>query len=133
PAVRVLATSREPLRVEGEALWPVAPLAVPGAGARSAHQVVASPAVRLFVERARAASPDFGLGDANAAEVAEVCRRLDGLPLALEFAAVRLAALSLDDLAAQLGDQLGVLTSGRRLAPPRQRTVRATLEWSSRL
>ena len=117
PRLRILATSREPLRLRGERCVPVAPLDVPAATA-------------LFVDRARDRRPDFRLTDDNAAAVAELCRRLDGLPLALELAAGRIALLEPDQLVARLADALPVLEGGPRDAPARQRTIRATLEWS---
>jgi predicted ATPase len=116
-ALRVLATSREPLRLRGERCVPVAPLAV-------------SDAITLFVDRARDRRPDFGLNDANAPAVAELCRRLDGLPLALELAAGRVGLLEPEQLVARLADALPLLEGGPRDAPARQRTIRATLEWS---
>ena len=117
PALRVLATSREPLSLRGERCLPVAPLAVPDA-------------ITLFMDRARDRRPDFGLTDANSAAVAELCERLDGLPLALELAAGRVGLLGPEQLVARLGDALDVLEGGPRDAPARQRTIRATLEWS---
>jgi predicted ATPase/DNA-binding SARP family transcriptional activator len=109
----ILATSREPLRVQAERLYPVAPLD-------------ASPAVALFADRARARDPAFSVTPA----VAEICRRVDGLPLAIELAAARLGLLSPDALAERLTDALAVLDRGPRDAPERQRTLRATLDWS---
>ncbi len=115
--LRVLATSREPLRLRGERCLPVAPLDE-------------SEAITLFVDRARDRRPDFGLTDANAAAVAGVCRRLDGLPLAVELAAGRIGLLSPEQLRARLTDALPLLEGGAQDAPARQRTMRATLEWS---
>ena len=113
----MLATSREPLRLRGEQCLPVAPLAV-------------SDAIALFVDRARERRPDFGLTDGNAPAVAELCRRLDGLPLAIELAAGRVGLLEPEQLVARLADALPLLEAGPRDAPARQRTIRATLEWS---
>jgi predicted ATPase len=117
PRLRILATSREPLRLRGERCVPVAPLDLPDG-------------IVLFVDRARDRRPDFGLTDDNAAAVAELCRRLDGLPLALELAAGRIGLLEPEQLVARLADALPVLEGGPRDAPARQRTIRATLEWS---
>jgi predicted ATPase/class 3 adenylate cyclase len=118
PRLKLLATSREPLRVAGERVYPVPPLELE-------HD-----AVELFVERAQAAKPDFELTGENAADVHELCRRLDGLPLALELAAARITLLTPEALLDRLGDRLALLTGGARDLPERQRTLRATLEWS---
>lgn len=129
PGVRVLATSREPLGVADERVRAVPPLDLPPEGADAAA-VAAAGAVRLFTARAAAASPGFALDAENAAAVAALCRRLDGIPLALELAATRVRALDVRDLAARLHDRFRVLGSGRRTAPPRQRTLRAVIDWS---
>ncbi|MBA8951197.1 BTAD domain-containing putative transcriptional regulator [Actinomadura namibiensis] len=129
PGPRVLATSREPLGIAGEHVWPVAPLEVPGAGA-GPGEVRESPAVRLFEARARAAAPEFALDDGNAEAVATLCRRLDGVPLALELAAARVRAFGVHRLAERLDDRFRLLASGRRAAPARQRTLRAVMDWS---
>lgn len=129
PQVRVLATSREPLKVAGEASWPVPPMTVPPAD--EAAEVGNPPeAVVLFVERARAADPTFDLTERNAPAIAAICRRLDGLPLAIELAAARVRALSVEDIAARLHDHLAVLSAGSRTALPRQQTLEATVAWS---
>ncbi|CAL9405997.1 hypothetical protein SUDANB58_01545 [Streptomyces sp. enrichment culture] len=128
PALRVLATSQEPLAVAGERLHPVAPLDLPGPDGTDRPE--RSGAVRLFVARATAAAPGFRLEPGNAAAVATICRRLDGLPLALEMAAARVRALPVADLAARLDDRFRVLTAPLRAAPARQRTLRATIDWS---
>jgi predicted ATPase len=139
PHVTVLATSREALAAEGEVAWPVPPLAAPPAGAPhgadtpTAAALASYESVQLFVERARSASAAFALTDANAAPVAAICARLDGLPLAVELAAASVAALGVDQVAARLDDALGVLTRGRRTALPRHRTLRAVLDWSYQL
>jgi len=129
PGVRALATSREPLGVAGERLHPVPPLDVPPEGAGSAA-VAASGAVRLFAARAAEASAGFTLDEGNGAAVAALCRRLDGIPLALELAATRVRVLDVRDLAGRLDDRFRVLGSGHRTAPPRQRTLRAVIDWS---
>ena len=138
PHVRVLATSREPLGVTGEAVWPVPPLPVPAApSARGGVWPAAAvcdagtyAAVRLFVERARAAALGFALTEANAGAVVEICARLEGLPLALELAAARAGSLSVQQIAARLDDCLSLLTRGDRTAPRRHQTLRAALDWS---
>jgi predicted ATPase/class 3 adenylate cyclase len=131
--VKVLATSRVPLRVSGEQELPVPPLSVPGDGAISADEALRSEAVRLFVERATAARPDFRLSDDSAATVADIVRRLDGLPLAIELAAARLRALSVQSLGERLDRRLAVLTGGARDLPVRQQTLRDTIAWSYEL
>lgn len=134
PQVRVLVTTREPLGLPGELVWPVLPLALPpGRRAASRADLEASPAIQLWCERAAAALPGFALTDDNAGLVARICTRLDGLPLAIELAAARLRVLSLEDIADALDHQLEVLTSVDRGAPDRHRTLRATLDWSFRL
>jgi predicted ATPase/DNA-binding SARP family transcriptional activator len=131
PEVRVLATSREPLRVPGEARWPVPPLPVPPPGPGSVAELADFAATRLFLERAAAATPEFAVHDqTEAAAVAEVCRRLDGLPLAIELAAARSGALPPPQLAARLDDRFRLLTAGARTALPRQQTLRAVMDWS---
>jgi non-specific serine/threonine protein kinase len=131
PALQVLATSRAPLRLRGERLFPVAPLAVPHPDrSPPLADLAETAAVALFVERARAADPGFVLGDRNAAAVAEICRRLDGLPLAIELAAARLRVLSPAALQALLSQRLRVLTGGERDLPARQRTLRDAVAWS---
>ncbi|GGV16244.1 hypothetical protein GCM10010182_41310 [Actinomadura cremea] len=127
-ALRILATAREPLGVSGERLHPVAPLAVPDGAELPALAHV--PSVRLFTARAAAADPGFTLDASNAAAVAAVCRRLDGLPLALELAAARVRALGPATLAERLDDRFRLLRSDRRDAPARQRTLHAAIEWS---
>ncbi|MGK5671652.1 BTAD domain-containing putative transcriptional regulator [Micromonospora sp. URMC 106] len=129
PELRLLATGREPLGVAGEVTLPVPPLALPEPRA-TAEQVARAPAVRLFLARARAVEPRFTLDAGTAATVATICRRLDGVPLALELAASRLRALDLAELAARLDDRFRLLSSGRRTAPARQQTLRAVIDWS---
>lgn len=120
PNVRIVATSREPLRVGAEHIYRVPPLAEPFA-------------IDLFAERAQAARPDFALTDSNAAAVAEICRRLDGIPLAIELAAARVGLLSVTEIAEKLDQRFSILTAGRRAAIPRQQTLRALIEWSYNL
>jgi non-specific serine/threonine protein kinase len=128
--VKLLVTDREPLGVEGETLFTVPTLGVPAAGVRTAVAANQSEAVRLFRERARAASAEFELTDANAATVAEICRRLDGIPLALELAAARVRLLGVDQIRARLGDRFKLLTRSGGGAPSRQQTVLAVIQWS---
>ncbi|GAA2310446.1 BTAD domain-containing putative transcriptional regulator [Actinomadura luteofluorescens] len=131
PEVRILTTSREPLEVGGEAVWAVPPLEPPDAAQETAPAALRrSSAVRLFVARAAAASPGFALTDGNAGAVAAICRRLDGIPLALELAATRVRALGADEVAARLRDRFRLLSAGRRDVPRRQRTLRAAIDWS---
>jgi len=129
PRLRVLATSREPLGVLGEALCPVSPLGLPDPGV-SAGEAMTYPALRLFADRVAAVRPGFTVTDDNVAIVVELCRRLDGLPLAIELAAARLRSLPLEELAARLSDRFWLLTGGIRTALPRHRTLRAVVAWS---
>ena len=131
PGLRILATSREALGVAGEATWVVPPLSVPDPRRPTTPEETAtSESVLLFLDRARYRRPAFALTPQNASAVAEICRRLDGIPLAIELAAARVATMSVEEIAARLGDSLGLLTQGSRTAPPRQRTLRAALGWS---
>jgi predicted ATPase/DNA-binding CsgD family transcriptional regulator len=127
PRLRILATSREALQVPGEHLYPVAPLPVPEAGQRQGE---AYPAMTLFAERAAAADPRFAVTDDNTGLIAEACRLLDGIPLAIELAAVRLRVLSLEQLVDRLDDRFRLLATGNRGAVPRHQTLRAAVEWS---
>ncbi|MCK9868166.1 transcriptional regulator, partial [Nocardiopsis dassonvillei] len=129
PDLRVLATSREPLGVPGEVLFGVEPLPVPSADT-PADRVGDSGAVRLFAERAAASAPGFALTPDNAADVALLCRRLDGIPLALELAATRVRALGVTGVLSRLDDRFRLLATARRHLPPRQRTLRAMVDWS---
>lgn len=129
PGLRVLATSREPLAVDGEALLPLAELTLP-APDDGVEQAGKAASVRLFTERAAAVRPGFRLDAATLPDVVRVVRGLDGLPLALELAAARLRTLSLPDLADGLSDRFRLLTTGSRTAPPRHRTLRAVIAWS---
>jgi predicted ATPase len=131
PGVRILATSREPLRVEGEQVHRLSALENPPPSALlTAAEALAFPAVQLFVERAAGSMGEFELDDADAPIVAEICRKLDGVPLAIEFAASRIDAIGVRGIAARLEGGLRTLTGGRRTALPRQQTMRATLDWS---
>ncbi len=131
PGVHVLATSREPFRVEGEWVYRLPPLqSPPVATGISAEEALRFPAVQLFVERTAAALGDYVLSDADAPIVADICLKLDGIPLALEFAAARVNCFGIGGLAARLEDRLSLLINGRRTALPRQQTMRATLDWS---
>jgi predicted ATPase/DNA-binding CsgD family transcriptional regulator len=130
PQLRVLATSRVPLVVEGEATFEVAGLPVPDPDAYSASTVAAADAARLFEVRARQVATEFRIGPENASAVAEICQRLDGIPLAIELAAARVRVLAPAQIAAGLSDRFGLLTGGVRGAPARQRTLEASLDWS---
>jgi predicted ATPase/DNA-binding SARP family transcriptional activator len=133
PALRVLVTSRSPLRVGAEHVYAVPPLPVPGPGDETAATIERIGSVRLYTDRARATLPEFALTDENAAAVARVCRALDGLPLALELAAARVRTLGPAGTADRLGQRLSLLSRGARDLPPRQRSLRATLDWSVQL
>jgi predicted ATPase/DNA-binding SARP family transcriptional activator len=127
PRLRILATSQESLGLAGEVLWSVPPLDVPGPGA---EDVLEFSAVRLFAARASAAAPEFALTAGNTGAVAEICRRLDGIPLALELAATKMRALGAHQLLSRLDDRFRLLAAGHRDAPARQRTLRAMIDWS---
>lgn len=132
----VLATSREPLTIDGEVAWAVPALGLPTreiATALRADHVAGSEAVQLFLDRAAAVTPRFALTDENARAVADICTRLDGMPLALELAAAVVPVLGVDGLAARLDDALTLLARGKRTSLPRHRTLRAVLDWSYEL
>lgn len=129
PGLRVLATSREPLGLGGEVVWSVPPLEVPSASL-AVEGIADCSAVQLFVTRAAAASRDFTLSAETAADVAVLCRRLDGIPLALELAATRVRALGVRGLVARLDDRFRLLATGHRGAAPRQQTLLAMIDWS---
>ena len=131
--MRVLATSREPLRAEGEYLYRIPPLAVPPQGVEDVEELLRHSSVRLFVARACATDPHFHAEGPNAAAAAVICRRLDGIPLAIELAAARGAALGIAEIAARLDDRFHLLTDGHRRALPRHQTLRATFDWSYEL
>src|SRR6266498_4051751 len=130
PGLRIIATSREPLRVAAEVVFQVPPLSTPPAGLLAAADLVRYEAVRLFSDRASAAVPGFSLGPGNAASVSALCRALDGVPLAIELAAAWVRVLSVEQIAARLGGRFQLLTTGDRTAPARHRTLRATIDWS---
>ena len=129
PRLRIMCTSREPLAITGEMIVPVAPLELP-VGQVSADEALAVPAVRLFADRAASASTGFVVDADTVAEVIDLCRRVDGLPLAIELAAARLRSMTLSQLAARLDDRFRLLTGGSRTAMARQRTLRAVVDWS---
>jgi predicted ATPase/DNA-binding winged helix-turn-helix (wHTH) protein len=134
PGVSILTTSREPLRAEGEALHRLAALELPsGSVGLSASDALRYSAIQLFSERAMAAEDGFALADADVPAVLEICRRLDGIPLALELAAARIGVFGVRDLAAHLDDRFRLLTTGRRTALPRHQTLGAALDWSYQL
>jgi predicted ATPase/DNA-binding NarL/FixJ family response regulator len=139
PGLRVVATSREPLGVRGEVIWRVPPLGLPLAAGEPAHspvdvsELARSEAIQLFVQRAAAVRPGFELTEVNAGAVAQVCRTLDGVPLAIELAAARMRALSPEQVAARLVGRFELLALGDRAAPLRQQTLRATVAWSYEL
>ena len=138
PGLRIVTTSREALAVPGEAVLQVQSMSCPPLGATrggdadpvSLEDVASTEAGRLFAERASGVDPAFKLSDTNAASVAEICRRLDGIPLAIELAAARVSAMSPDDIARRLGDRFRLLAGGRRTAVPRQQTLHALIDWS---
>jgi predicted ATPase/DNA-binding CsgD family transcriptional regulator len=132
-SLRILVTSRVALHLSGEQEYPVPPLEVPAPGRPDMNRLATMGAVALFVERARRVRPDFELSQSNADAVSEICRRLDGLPLAIELAASRLRILSPEALLRRLEQRLDVLTGGVADAPERQRTLRATIGWSYEL
>jgi len=127
--LRILATSREPLGITGEALWLVEPLGLPG-GDASAAEIESSPAVRLLRDRAAAVRRDLAVDARSLATMVRVCRALDGMPLAIELAAARLRTMSIDQLASRLDDRFRLLTGGSRTALPRHKTLRAVVDWS---
>jgi predicted ATPase/class 3 adenylate cyclase len=129
--LKILASSREPLHVRGETIFPLPPLPVPDPQLSFKRQALEQyAAARLFIERAVAAQPAFHVSEANAMAVASICQRLDGIPLALELAAARVRALPVEQIAARLSDRFRLLTGGDRTALPRQQTLRALIDWS---
>jgi predicted ATPase len=131
PGLKVLATSREALRVPGETAWQVPSLSLPETQRAQDPEVVRRyEALRLFAERATAVAPGFDLTSQNAADVVRICQRLDGIPLAIELAAASARVLTPAQIAARLDDRFLLLTSGSRVVMPRQRTLKATMDWS---
>jgi predicted ATPase/DNA-binding SARP family transcriptional activator/DNA-binding CsgD family transcriptional regulator len=134
PHLRIMATSREALGVEGEVRWPVAPLSVPEQERTSSSQELEGyESTRLFVQRAKGRDPTFSLSPQDALAVAEICRKLGGMPLAIELAAARVGTLSLEHISERLEGSLDLLSGGARTAVSRQRTLRGTLDWSHEL
>jgi len=133
PLLQLIVTSRAPLRIAAERVYAVPPLPIPQAGDVTAASIERTPAVRLYAERASATDPRFAVTDENAAAVARICRALDGLPLALELAAARARSLGPEGTAERLGERLSLLSRGARDLPERQRSLRATLDWSVQL
>ena len=134
PGVHLLVTSREPLRADGESVHRLAALPSPASGTTpGTNQAREYAAVALFVDRAKAANDSFALTESNVTAVCDICRRLDGIPLAIEFAAARVGLMDVHAISARLDDRFALLTQGRRTALPRQQTLRATLDWSYEL
>jgi hypothetical protein len=133
PRATVLATSREIMRIQGESVYRVPALEVPAPGQEAPEIVLGHSAVELFVTRATAIDAAFSSQPENLPSIVEICRHLDGIPLAIEFAAARAAFVGTEQVAAGLRDRFALLTSGRRTAIPRQRTLRAALDWSYQL
>ncbi len=133
PRIRFLATSREPLGIDGERVYRVPSMSLPSGYVVTASELSGSDAVRLFTERAQLSDPSFVLTDASAPLVASICRRLDGIPLALELAAARLSSMSLQQVSQRLDQRFRLLTGGSRNAMPRQQTLQATVDWSFEL
>jgi predicted ATPase/class 3 adenylate cyclase len=134
PGVRVLATSREALNVAGEVAWPVPALSIPDPRELPQHELADAlsqyEAVRLFIDRACMAKPDFAVSNQNAPAVAQICHQLDGVPLAIELAAARVKVMAVEQIAARLNDRFRLLTGGSRTALPRHQTLRAAIDWS---
>ena len=133
PQLRILATSREALGIAGEASSPVPSLSLPEPSAVSSLAVSQCDAVRLLIDRAVAVQPGFQLSDHNASTVAQICARLDGIPLAIELAAARAGGMTIEQIASRLDDRFRLLTGGSRTTLPRQRTLQATIDWSHNL
>ncbi|HUA51236.1 MAG TPA: winged helix-turn-helix domain-containing protein [Candidatus Sulfotelmatobacter sp.] len=133
PRSTIVATSREMLRIDGEAVYRVPPLDVPAVGHHEPDHILGHSAVELFIARTKALDASFSLRAENAASIGEICRRLDGIPLAIEFAAAHAAVLGVRQLTADLRDRFALLVRGRRTALPRHRTLRAVLDWSHEL
>jgi predicted ATPase/transcriptional regulator with XRE-family HTH domain len=129
PGVKVLATTREAMNIPGEVLWKVRPLTIPDQGC-ALDGLQSSEAVALFTDRTRAVEPDFEVTAQNAGAVTQICRRLDGMPLAIELAASRVRSMAVQEVSSRLDDRFHLLTGGTRTALPRQRTLEATITWS---
>jgi len=130
PNLKIVASSREALGIGGETVYRVPSLRLPNQASASYEALTGFESVQLFVERARAANPKFDLTEKNASSIAQICRRLDGIPLALELAAARVSVFSAEQIAARLDDRFKLLTGGSRTALPRQQTLRALIDWS---
>ena len=128
--LKIIGSSREPLGIAGETVYRVPSLSVSKPDEVKSETLIKSESAQLFIERALAANPKFNVSDKNALSVAQICRRLDGIPLALELAAARVASLSVEQIAARLDDRFRLLTGGSRNALPRQQTLRALIDWS---
>lgn len=133
PALRVLATSRRPLRVPGEAVWRISPMSLPSPQETDVAAIASSESVRLFEARARLVHHRFEIGLSNACAVAVLCRRLDGVPLAIELAAARIEMMSVEDIVARLEDRLRLLVAGSSMTAPRHRSLQAALDWGHQL
>src|SRR5580698_95122 len=133
PRTTIVATSREILRIDGESVYRVPPLDLPAPGQAAPDYIMQYSAVELFVARTQALNAGFSPTAEDLASIGAICRHLDGIPLAIEFAAARAAVLSVEGVASGLHDRFALLTAGRRTALPRQRTLRATLDWSHEL
>jgi predicted ATPase/DNA-binding SARP family transcriptional activator/DNA-binding CsgD family transcriptional regulator len=133
PELKILATSREPLNVSGETIWPVPPLSLPDPEVLTVEGLMGAEAVRLFVERACSRLPAFELTEENARAVASVCLELDGIPLAIELSTTRMGVLAVEQIAQRLRASPGLLSGGDRTVAPRHQTLRATLDWSYEL
>lgn len=133
PELKILASSREALGINGEAVYRVPSLSLPEQGGGSREALLGCESVQLFVDRATVANPNFQLTDGNASSVAQICHRLDGIPLALELAAARVRILSVEQIAERLDDRFRLLTGGSRTALPRQQTLQALIDWSYHL
>ncbi len=130
PNLKIIASSREALGIAGETVYRVPSLSLPDASDVTRQALAQSESVQLFVERASAANPKFSLSDQNAGAIAQICRRLDGIPLALELASARITVFSAEQIASRLNDRFRLLTGGSRTALPRQQTLRALIDWS---
>jgi non-specific serine/threonine protein kinase len=130
PNIKIIASSREALGIGGETVYRVPSLSLPNQAQASRETLAGFESIQLFVDRARAANPKFDLTEKNASAVAQICRRLDGIPLALELAAARVTVFSAEQIATRLDDRFKLLTGGSRTALPRQQTLRALIDWS---